>query len=173
MEQIESTRFIEAYDFQSAFEHILSTKQAPNKGINEDDPYENCFYRVLGDICLSRAERDVGTFIRRLVNSYVSAQPQPDAADVHNQWMKEEVTLQHEGEDDYQQLPRYTSALYEYGQERGGRPQKEVKQLTFDPIEFQAILVFGKHRGSGIGRSKKIAGHLAAKDLCQQLGIHL
>lgn len=68
-------------------------------------------------------------------------------------------------------LPRYTSALFERGQEDGRVIQRTYSTLTLDPPRFKVSIKFGRWNGSGTGRNKKIAGHLAAKDLCDRLGI--
>ncbi|KAF7589646.1 hypothetical protein BBP40_004019 [Aspergillus hancockii] len=171
---IESARFMEAYDFESAFKHAQDTNKAPNKQTNEEYPYENHLYRALGDICLSGSEGDVSTLIWNLVNPYgIDAAPgRPQGFDFQNQPMNETNTQENKQEDN-EHLPRYSSILNERGQEEGIRPQKEVKQLAFDPPQFKATVRLGQHHGTGVARNKKQAGHLAAKDLCHQLGIRL
>ena len=68
-------------------------------------------------------------------------------------------------------LPKYTSALFERGQEDGKKLERTVSTLSLDPPQFRVIIRFGALHGSGIGRSKKIARHLAAKALCHRLRI--
>lgn len=68
-------------------------------------------------------------------------------------------------------LPKYTSALFERGQEDGKKLECTVSTLSLDPPQFKATIRFGALHGLGIGRNKKIARHLAAKALCHRLGI--
>ena len=68
-------------------------------------------------------------------------------------------------------LPKYTSALFEKGQEDGRKLKRTVSTLSLDPPQFRVIIHFDDLLGSGIGRTKKTAGHLAAKVLCERLGI--
>ena len=65
----------------------------------------------------------------------------------------------------------YTSTLFERGQEIGQVPQRTYSLLNTNPPQFKAILHFGGLTGVGIGQAKKVAGHLAAKHVCHQLGI--
>lgn len=169
IEQIESTNFINAYDFKSALKDILRANP-PHEYISADGTCETRLYQILGRINLACAERDTKAFIRKLASLYEPAPSQTHASDARNHPAHADVTLQHGGQLD-EPLQVYTSALHEYGQKQSRSIQKEVKQKEFDPITFEAIWVFGEHRGRGVGRSKKLAGHLAAKDLCQRLGI--
>ena len=73
--------------------------------------------------------------------------------------------------DDRQILPMYTSRLFEKGQESGQVPRRTISTISIDPPEFKVDISFGSCLGTGNGRTKKVAGHLAAKDLCGQLKI--
>lgn len=160
------------YNFRSACEHIMHMNESSISYEDEDTPYENRLYRVLGSICISGSEKDVGNIIWELVNPYDTAQTQPQGSNAQAQSINEMVT-RHDEQEDIEQLSRYTSSLYELGQEQRIRPQKEIRQLAVDPPLFQVRIHFGNDHGSGTGHRKKYAGHLAAKDLCEQLGIYL
>lgn len=68
-------------------------------------------------------------------------------------------------------LAKYTSVLFEKGQAEGKKVERLVSELDLDPPQFKVTIRFGTLHASGIGRQKKIAGHLAAEKLCRHLGI--
>lgn len=74
---------------------------------------------------------------------------------------------------DHHDLPMYTSRLNEKGQESGQAPQRTVSTISLDPPRFKVTILFGACHGMGIGRTKKVAGHLAAKQICDQLKIEI
>lgn len=77
----------------------------------------------------------------------------------------------HDLPNDHHDLPKYTSLLFEKGQESGQAPQRTVSTISIDPPRFEVTILFGTCHGTGIGRTKKVAGHLAAKQVCHQLNI--
>lgn len=68
-------------------------------------------------------------------------------------------------------LAKYTSILFETGQAEGKKVERLVSELDLDPPQFKVTMLFGTLHASGIGRQKKVAGHLAAEKLCRLLGI--
>lgn len=68
-------------------------------------------------------------------------------------------------------LAKYTSILFEKGQAEGKKVERLVSELDLDPPQFKVTMLFGTLHASGIGRQKKVAGHLAAENLCRLLGI--
>lgn len=83
-----------------------------------------------------------------------------------------EATLQSQTHNE-KNLARYTSALFERGQTDGKEVRRTDSTLSFNPPMFEVIIYFGTLHASGLGRRKKKAGHLAAKDLCHQLNIEV
>jgi hypothetical protein len=68
-------------------------------------------------------------------------------------------------------LPRYTSTLFLKGQEYGETPERTTSMLYLDPPQFKVAICFRGVKGSGVGRNKKVAGHLAAKEVCHKLNL--
>lgn len=66
-------------------------------------------------------------------------------------------------------LPRYTSILYEEGCKRSVTIDRRFSVVSLEPPQIRATVTFGALQASRIGRSKKIAGHMAAKDICDRL----
>lgn len=75
------------------------------------------------------------------------------------------------GENDPEEgLSIYTSTLFERGQGINEVPQRKYNCLGINPPRFKAIIHFQNSIGIGFGQNKKIAGHMAAKSLCDKLG---
>jgi hypothetical protein len=68
-----------------------------------------------------------------------------------------------------QMLPKYTSTLYEEAARCGVVPRRSLSILSLAPPQLKVTIQFGALEATGIGRNKKIAGHLAAKALCDKL----
>ena len=68
-------------------------------------------------------------------------------------------------------LPTYTSVLYEEGAKRSVVIGRTFSVLSLDPPRMKAIVSFGAFEATGIGRTKKIAGHMAAKAICDRLNL--
>jgi hypothetical protein len=68
-------------------------------------------------------------------------------------------------------LSRYTAALFQKGQEDGKTVERTYSTISGDFLQFKANIRFDDLEGSGVGRTKKIAAHLAARDLCSRMGL--
>lgn len=70
-------------------------------------------------------------------------------------------------------LPRYTSALKEYGDQRGQAYSWPTRQISTTPVRFRCIIRMDGRTYDGVARSKKQAKHLASREACQDLNIEI
>nr|OQO28656.1 hypothetical protein B0A51_04767 [Rachicladosporium sp. CCFEE 5018] len=70
-------------------------------------------------------------------------------------------------------LPRYTSALKEYGDRRGVAYSWPTRQISTMPVTFRCTIQMDGRTCSGVARSKKEAKHLASQKACQHLRIEI
>ena len=70
-------------------------------------------------------------------------------------------------------LPRYTSALKEYGDQQGVAYSCPTRQISTMPVRSRCVIQVEGRTYDGVARSKKEAKHLASQQACQLLGIEI
>jgi hypothetical protein len=66
-------------------------------------------------------------------------------------------------------LPRYTSILYEEGIRQNITIGQTFLVLSLEPLQIKATISFGALEVTNISQTKKIASHMAAKEICSKL----
>ena len=64
----------------------------------------------------------------------------------------------------------YTNILYSHASNTGIRPQV-IPATTMSPQGWQCTVRYGEVEKSAIAESKKMAGHIAARMVCQEIGL--
>lgn len=72
-----------------------------------------------------------------------------------------------------EQLAIYTQALFKEGQKSNTRPYRAYETISLSPPLFSATIQFGGMTSVREARTKKEASHLAAKNICKKLRIHV
>ncbi|KAJ6126149.1 hypothetical protein N7471_010642 [Penicillium samsonianum] len=170
-----------SYDYLAAMQTLEAARIAPFHN-QETDP-QSAVFRVLGFAYRSLQHSQAYALMYSLLQlshlgrhrephistlaSFITGTPQllPPRS---TQTIEVNTQFNAQGEED---LSKYTSALNEKGQEDGKALKRIYSTLRKDPPQFSAEIRFGDLYSFGVGRNKKIAGHLAAKDLCRRIGI--
>ncbi|KAL2831431.1 hypothetical protein BDW59DRAFT_157860 [Aspergillus cavernicola] len=162
----ESNYYVENYDYAADVEnlqgsHFFSTEMA---GVED----QKALFERLGATYRTRSESEANSLLRNIINPFNSIQTSnccatPDLIEESKSSCVQTPVPPDELENDAR-LPRYTSALFELGQKYDMVPERTHIMLSYYPQKWKFTIRFGDIEGSGIARSKKTAGHLAARD---------
>ncbi|KAL3704403.1 hypothetical protein TMatcc_010094 [Talaromyces marneffei ATCC 18224] len=167
------SRFIEFYDYHAAEEYLRTV--GVDRGSRIDAESRKVVFQQLGFICRSfppsssyQVMQELLKFGRgnRIVDKANSAKCV--LSGTFTRFRDDHDNQGHESLPD-ELLPRYTSILHEEGQKRNVDIRRSISVLSLEPPRMKATISFGALEATGIGRTKKIAGHLAAKEICDKL----
>lgn len=71
------------------------------------------------------------------------------------------------------ELPRYTTALKEYGDQKGANVRWVLKQLSLSPIQWQVVAMVENARFRAIAGNTREAKHRASQYACEALDIEM
>ncbi|KAF9887617.1 hypothetical protein FE257_009710 [Aspergillus nanangensis] len=181
---VEATRFIDskAFDFNNALASMKGLNiNIPRASPIDNESVEDCMYKIIGFVRLSGIRDEFVPLITEIylqlpgilrdtrapakVNELSSIE---DTAGWDTSTISDQYSVNSDSDGDNW---RYTSLLWEKAQVRGMKPNiKETCLSNFPPIFRVTINCMGTE-ASGEARTKKLAKHLAAKRVCQSLGL--
>jgi hypothetical protein len=183
VQESEIIQFIRSYDYRAAMQTLEAARFASSS--NHEADTQSAVFRVLGFVYRSLPQPQAHALMYSLLQlSHIGCQMEPHISAMasfttetpqlppHLSAPTAEVNTQFNS-DEEKDLPRYTSALFERGQEDGKTLERTCSTLSMDPPQFKVRIRFGALNGFGVGGNKKIAGHLAAKHLCRRMGISI
>ncbi|OOF91731.1 hypothetical protein ASPCADRAFT_176225 [Aspergillus carbonarius ITEM 5010] len=170
-----------AFNFDQALADIKdSDLDVPRREPIGDETDETCIYKIVGYVRLCSAK----WFVRLMTilslripsgSNHTSRSPT-----IYPESFSEEPAAHHispvptqqpSNPNDDQTAWKYTSLLWEEAQIRGDKPVVKEICLSNYPSLFRVTISYMGTQASGEGRSKRLARHIAAKGVCQTLGL--
>ncbi|KAF3407702.1 hypothetical protein DPV78_001058 [Talaromyces pinophilus] len=168
-------RFIQFYDYAAAEQHLQSL--GVDRASRIDAEPRKAVFQLLGFICRSFPTSCSYQVMQELLK-FGRQNPIPDTSNSTNRapsgtFMRlrdDHQEPRYESQSD-KRLPRYTSILYEEGARRNVTIGRTFSVLSLEPPRMKATVSFGALKATSIGRTKKLAGHMAAKEICDKLNL--
>jgi hypothetical protein len=168
-------RFMQFYDYDAAVQHLRAL------GVDRVSSYDagprKAVFQLLGFICRSfptstsyQVMQELLTFGRRnpIVVDTAHSINGGGLSSTSRRFGDDHQASRYESQSD-EILPEYTSILYQEGTRRNVAIRRTFSVLSLEPPRFKATVSFGALEATSIGRTKKIAGHMAAKEICDKL----
>lgn len=180
MYKTDTSSFTKFYDYGAALQKLKETVGVSCDTKLDIEPQTGVF-QILGATYRARSDVEGYTLIRRILSPFDgehvtegfehATAPLEHPPFFHDADGQRVEANSHMNSVSGNPLHQYTSILFEKGQELGETPKREVRTLSLDPPQFKVSIRFGHIKGLGIGRTKKLAGHLAAKEVCHKMRV--
>lgn len=161
------------YDYDAAVQHLRTL--GVDRVSNNDTEPRKAVFQQLGFICHSFSTANSYQVMQELL-TFGRRNPIVDTANSNRGGLSSTSTRfgddhqvsRHKSHSD-EILPLYTSILYKEGARRNVVIRRTFSVLSLEPPQMKATVSFGALGATSIGRTRKIAGHMAAKEICDKL----
>ncbi|OJI84213.1 hypothetical protein ASPTUDRAFT_43211 [Aspergillus tubingensis CBS 134.48] len=181
---VEADRFIDskAYDFEAALVAIKGLNlDLPRTNKFDDESCEDYIYKILGFVRLSNSREDFVPLLTKLhlqiptcladIGISTTAHQQSVLEEMAGRYISPTPTQCSSNANDEPEIWKYTSRLWEDGSNHGVTPNVKESCLSSYPPKFRITISYLGIQASGEGKTKKHAKHIAAKGVCQRLGL--
>ncbi|GIC94650.1 double-stranded RNA binding motif domain-containing protein [Aspergillus udagawae] len=180
---IEADRFIDskAFNFEAALAAIKGLNlNLPRTDIINDESVEDYIYKILGFVRLANDREDFIPLLTKLQLQIptCSADTGTSTTAYHRSVLEEKAgryislaPTQCSNPNNDPELWKYTSLLWEKASNHGVTPDIRETCLSNFPPKFRITISCMGAQASGEGKTKKLAKHIAAKGVCQILGL--
>ncbi|GIJ92632.1 hypothetical protein Asppvi_001910 [Aspergillus pseudoviridinutans] len=181
---VEADRFIEskAFNFEAAMAAIKGLNlDLPRTDIINDESVEDYIYKILGFVRLANNREDFILLLAKLqlqiptcsadTGISATAYQQSTLEERAGRYISLAPTQCSSNSNQGPEIWKYTSLLWEEAVNHGVTPDIKETCLSSYPPKFRITISCMGAQSSGEGKTKKLAKHIAAKGICQKLGL--
>ncbi|KAJ5471840.1 hypothetical protein N7539_008783 [Penicillium diatomitis] len=161
LEIMASIEFLEKYDYAAGLSSLRESHTHLVYNDSDEQP-QHTLFQILGFTYRTDSELAAYRLIQHILNPH-----NKEATSTVKPFGFVETPIAASDND----LPKYTSSLFMEAQRWGEIPHQEDMMSSFDPPQFEVKISFRGVTCTGVAQRKKVARHLAAREICQRLNI--